>query len=155
MHDTILIAKKITKTDIISSMGLQGRSPCNPMDEMMSTQTIDFCSSVGYTPRCQQNAARGFGVVVTCNFPKVEITGSTPVTRSLNDLYHNDRGHLISPRLLTRGNWRDNWCRKRVSFAQLHLHAIHITCDRSQSNETGQPCKKQKCWSRSGERKTK
>src|SRR5260370_19012495 len=78
-------------------MGLQGRSPCNPMDEMMSTQTIDFCFSVGYTPRCQQKAARGFGVVVTCNFPKVEITGSTPVTRSLNDLYRCDRGRFISP----------------------------------------------------------
>src|SRR5260370_42526742 len=78
-------------------MGLQGRSSCNPIDEMMSTQTIDFCSSVGYTPRCQQNAARGFGVVVTCNFPKVEITGSTPVTRSLNDLSPNERGRFISP----------------------------------------------------------
>ena len=38
-------------------------------------------TSIGYTPRCQENTS-GFGVVVTCNFPKVEITGSNPVTRS-------------------------------------------------------------------------
>ena len=62
-------------------MGMQKAEHfCIPIHEM-AKKAIDFCPSIGYTPRCQENAS-GFGVVVTCNFPKVEITGSNPVTRS-------------------------------------------------------------------------
>src|SRR5712692_5482821 len=51
---------------------------------------LDFRPCIGYNPLCQQNTS-GFGVVATCNFPKVEITGSNPVTRSRSDLYLDDR----------------------------------------------------------------
>ena len=44
-----------------------------------SLKKLDFPQPFGYNRSCQMK--RGFGVVVTCNFPKVETTGSSPVTR--------------------------------------------------------------------------
>src|SRR5712692_9035820 len=60
---------------------------------------LDFRPCIGYNPLCQQNTS-GFGVVATCNFPKVDITGSSPVTRSRSDLYLDERRSLYFCRLL-------------------------------------------------------
>ncbi len=41
---------------------------------------LDFCLCISYN-RLRQLFIRGFGVAATCDFPKVETTGSNPVTR--------------------------------------------------------------------------
>ena len=70
---------------------------------------------------------RGFGVVVTCNFPKVETTGSNPVTRSKTTSIP-----VIEVVLF-------------LASAQLHLHTMHIARNRSQSEQTNQPREEQEC----------
>src|SRR6266699_3533693 len=94
------------------SSGLDFKNLANPLTFLHPSAIIQHVNRI---------RTSGFGVVATCNFPKVEITGSTPVTRSLK----------MAP---ARGATR--FLLLFVLHVYLFLHPPHVASDCAQSQET-------------------